>query len=115
MGVVNNEAVLAITWNDGAVLRAKKWISKRSTSEQSLFVSVPALVDGKQTLILAPDGSKKGWLEARNTQRLRSEFIDMLNEDDSFSWIEVGWGEFGQKVLQGNNVNCYSDDEYEGG
>lgn len=28
-------------------------------------------------------------------------------------WIvEVGYGEFGQKVLRGNCRNCYNDDEY---
>ena len=39
------------------------------------------------------------------------------NYDDGsnpWSFVEVGYGEFGQKVLRGNCKNCYDDSEYVG-
>ena len=118
MGVENNECVIATTWNDEAVETIQKWILSLSKEEQSLFAILPSLVNGKQTIVLAPDGSKKGWETAKQGEKLRNRFITRLEglnyEDNSgpFYWVEVGYGEFGQKVLHGNCVNRYSDKEY---
>ena len=38
-----------------------------------------------------------------------SNYSDGSNPWD---WIEVGYGEYGQAILRGNNKNCYSDSEY---
>ena len=119
MGVENNECVLATTWDAKAITKVKEWVGTLSESEQSLFAFVPALSNKKETVILAPDGSKKGWPEAAHGENLRSLFIDLLKifdyEDGSspFDWVEVGYGEFGQKVLRGNCTNKYGDKEYQ--
>lgn len=118
MGVENNECVVATTWNDEAVEKIKAWVMTLNEREQSLFAFVPALINGKTTILLAPDGSKKGWETAKQGEALRNELIEqfaIFGYDDGsnpFDWVEVGYGEYGQKVLRGNNVNCYSDDEY---
>ncbi|MGH1470144.1 MAG: hypothetical protein ACRBCS_03065 [Cellvibrionaceae bacterium] len=118
MSVENNECVVATASNDEAVEKIKAWVMTLSEREQSLFAFVPALANSKTTIFLAPDGSKKGWEAANHGEALRSQLIEMLAlfnyEDGSnpFSWVEVGYGEYGQKVLRGNNVNCCSDDEY---
>ena len=121
MGIENNEAILATTWNDAAIQKVKAWVGSLPTEEQSLFAFIPALVNNKVTIVLAPDGSKKGnqWSEAEQIAKLRERFIQLLHEFDymdgssPFDWIEVGYGEFGQKVLRGNCKNRYSDKEYE--
>lgn len=118
MGVENNECIVATTWNDEAVEKIKAWVMTLGEREQSLFAFVPALTNGKTTIFLAPDGSKKGWETAEQGEALRNQVIELLQtfdyEDGSspFDWVEVGYGEYGQKVLRGNNVNCYSEDEY---
>lgn len=119
MGVENNECVIATTWNDAAVTAIKIWLKTRTCQEQSLFVFVPSIVNDKTTILLAPCGSKKGWKEDELAGELRDAFIQLLdtfNYDDGsspFDWLEVGYGEFGQKVLRGNCTNRYSDKEYE--
>tara|TARA_R110002073_G_scaffold327396_1_gene507988 strand:- start:676 stop:1020 length:345 start_codon:yes stop_codon:yes gene_type:complete len=111
MGVENNEAVLAITWDESSIAKAKDWISQLDQRHQRLFAFVPALTNGKETVILAPDGSKKGWSTANEIQELRDSFVKFLDSDDVwFTWVEVGFGEYGQTVLRGNNSNCYGDD-----
>jgi len=118
MGIVNNECVVATTWDDKAVHSIRQWIKEQTPDHQTLFAVLPSLVNGYQTIILAPDGSKKGWGTAKEGELLRDSFIKKLQEfdyeDDSnpFAFVEVGYGEYGQKVLRGNNTNCYDDSEY---
>jgi hypothetical protein len=119
MGVENNEAILATTWNQEIIGKVKEWIHSLPEEQQQLFAFVDGLVNGKTTILLAPCGSKKGWAEDKVIEDLRNRFIEYLitfNYDDGsspFDWVEVGYGEFGQKVLRGNNTNRYSDKEYE--
>lgn len=118
MGVENNECVVATTWNHDAMAKVKEWVSTLNHCERSLFAFVPSIVNGKETLFLAPDGSKKGWGTARQGEALRDKLITLLDsfnyEDGSnpFDYVEVGYGEFGQKVLRGNCENMYSDEPY---
>ena len=118
MGVENNECVIATTWDDNSVNSIRQWIQTQEPVYQTLFAVLPSLVNSKQTIILAPDGSKKGWDTANEGDLLRNSFIKKLKEFDyedgsnPFAFVEVGYGEFGQKVLRGNNTNCYSDSEY---
>lgn len=76
------------------------------------------MVNNESTIFLAPGGSKKGWPEDRKQKILRDKFIEKIKSynyeegDSPFSWVEVGYGEYGQKVLQGNCENKYDDREY---
>jgi len=118
MGVENNECVIATTWNSEAMGNIKQWVLTLSEQEQSLFVFVPGLTNGKETLFLAPSGSKKGWDMDKEVKHLRDVIISYIKlydyEDGSspFTWVEVGYGEYGQKVLRGNCKNVYGDEDY---
>jgi hypothetical protein len=120
MGVENNECVIATTWDEDAVTKIRAWISNLPSDQKQLFAVVPSIVNGKQTIFLAPDGSKKGWDEAERGEALRDQFIEQLKRFDyndgsnPFSFVEIGYGEFGQKVLRGNCKNQYGDTEYAG-
>ena len=118
MGIENNECVIATTANTENMDSIKLWVESLIDSERSLFTFTAALMNGKETVFLAPDGSKKGWAAAKQGAALRDCFITLLNsfryEDGSsnIEWVEVGYGEFGQKVLRGNNENRYNDEPY---
>ena len=118
MGIENNECVIATTWDNKAVDSIRLWVDTLEFSHQALFAFLPSLVNGKQTIVLAPDGSKKGWDTAKKGDTLRKSFIKKIEkfdyEDGSnpFNFVEVGYGEYGQKVLRGNNSNCYDNSEY---
>ncbi len=118
MGILNNESVLMTTWSRDVILAIEKWIESVSDNLKPLFVIVPCTVDQHSTVILAPCGSKKNWPEDRAFEDIRTKFIEFLGtfdyEDGSSpcSWVEVGYGEYGQKVLRGNNENCYTDSDY---
>jgi len=118
MGVENNECVVATIGNEEMIENIRLWIGKLPEDQRQLFAIIPSLINGKQTVVLGPDGSKKGWEEAERGEVLRNEFIAQLIKYDysdgsnPFDYIEVGYGEFGQKVLRGNCKNCYNDSEY---
>jgi len=118
MGVENNECVIATTTDTRAMQKIKDWVMTLSTNEQSLFAFLPGLINSKQTVVMGPDGSKKGWDTSKRGEVLRDQlvaiFVKQDYEDGSnpFYWIEVGYGEFGQKVLRGNGVNMYGDEPY---
>lgn len=118
MGVENNNAVIATTWCDLSVEIIKTWVKTLPDDWQSLFAFVPALANGKTTVVLCPDGSKEGWNLSDTGDMLRQQFIDKMTESNysdgsnPWDWIEVGYGEYGQSILRGNNKNCYSDSEY---
>ena len=120
MGVENNECVIATTHDDKVANSVREWVQALPSAHQALFAFLPSLVNAKQTIVLAPDGSKKGWDLAEEGELLRNSFIKKLEEFDfedgsnPFDFVEVGYGEFGQKVLRGNNTNCYSNAEYAG-
>lgn len=113
MGVENNNAVLATTWNDECVQDISNWIGTLPEELQGLFAVVPAISNGKTTVVCCPDGSKENWDVSNRCDELRQEFINQLEKNtESWEWIEVGYGEYGQKVLRGNNSNLYNDKEY---
>lgn len=119
MGVENNNAVIATTWNREEVKRIRQWVEEL-TNMKSLFLFGEEEINGKTTVVMVPDGSKEGWVESDAGDALRDRFIAELEkanyDDGSNPWkfVEVGFGEFGQKVLRGNCKNCYGDSEYAG-
>jgi len=120
MGVENNECILATTCNLKAVEQIKEWVETLPISSQNLFAFIPTLVNEKITIVLGPDGSKKGWIEATRGEALRRAFIEELKRfnfsdgSNSFDFVGVGYGEYGQKILCGNCKNRYDNKEYFG-
>ena len=118
MGIENNECVVATTWNQEAVKEIEKWVATLDESLACLFAFVNGTCNNKTTIFLAPCGSKKGWDEDEKLCLLRDMFIkqfDKFDYDDGsnpFDWVEIGYGEYGQKILRGNCRNLYSDLDY---
>jgi hypothetical protein len=118
MGVMNHNAVIATTWSDKKAAALRSWIAGLEYKERDLFSETESWTNGYFTFFLAPDGSKEGWPESATGDELRDRLVAKLAEDEdddgysSWKWIEVGFGEFGQKVLRGNCKNCYNDAEY---
>lgn len=109
MGIVQHRAVLATTWRKQSIDEATEWISQQPDDIRSLFVVVPAAIDDYVTILFAPDGSKVGWDESERCCAFRSAFILHLEawayEDGGspWKWVEVEYGEMGQRVSRGNN------------
>lgn len=120
MGVENNNAIIATTCNKEEVVRIKEWVNRIDDFWKGLFLFGDEKVNWKTTVVMVPDGSKEGWKESDTGDRVRDDFISTLEkanyEDGSnpWAWVEVGYGEFGQKVLRGNCKNKYGDEEYAG-
>ena len=108
MGVEHNECVIATTWDDNAMRKVTDWVKTLNSEEQSLFSVTVGIADNKKTLFMAPDGSKKGWDVAERCTVIRNELIALLktfnhsDKSNPFDYVEVGYGELGQRILRGN-------------
>lgn len=123
MGVENNEVIIATTYSNDAVEQVKQWIDSLEVDDpfhsyKQLFVFIPAIVNQKTTVVYAPDGSKKGWGVANQSEQIRQQFkqfLDSFDYDDGsnpFDWVEIGYGEYGQAILDGNCFNMYNNNPY---
>jgi hypothetical protein len=119
MGVINNNAIIATTRSDEKAAGFQSWIdSELSEKERELIVRTGSWVNGFHSFAVMPDGSKEGWEESDAGDAVRERVVTRLGEDNDengsspWKWVEVGFGEYGQKVLRGNCRNCYSDAEY---
>lgn len=117
MGTTNHNAIIATTYKDEEIERIKEW-RKQHIEYRPYFIFGPRATNNYQTVVLVPDGSNEGWQESDAFDALRRDFVFQLEkgnfEDWSspWSWIEVGFGEYGQKVLRGNCKNAFTDEEY---
>jgi hypothetical protein len=118
MGVMNHNCIVATTSNDEKADELQKWIKGLNREEQQLFVRAGSWVNQYFTFMLVPDGSKEGWEESHRGDFLRNRLIERLNEDNHedgsspWDWVELGFGEYGQKALRGNCDNVFNDAEY---
>ena len=106
MGIMNHNAVIASTWNDQRYENVAEWCRRLGSP---LFLFEETSFNKTRTIVLVPDGSKEGWPASDAGDGLRAAFIKRLEADQyddgssPWEWIEVGYGEYGQTVLRGNN------------
>ena len=126
MGMMQHHAIIATTWDEKTFEAIKGWISKLGKDHQELFLTGGSWVNGHQTVVMVPDGSKEGWETSDKGDGLRDAFIQRLEADSygededgesegsPWRWAEIGFGECGQsikrgagEVARGNNENLY--------
>jgi hypothetical protein len=106
MGMINHNVVIATGWQESDFEEITTWINQLKEKDQKLFTVSQKQINGYFTIYCGPDGSKEGWDDSNRGDDIREKFIFKLNKG-YWSWIEVGYGEFGQTILQGNNENKY--------
>lgn len=117
MGTMNHNALIATTWNEKEADSFQEWLNEQPPIKQYVLRGEP-LMNGYQTFVFVPDGSKEGWALSDDADKYRDQIIERLAlnayEDGSscWDWVEVGFGEYGQRVTRGNNLNMYNDLEY---
>ena len=113
MGIINHNVVVATTADPEELQRVQIFIKSLPTNLNNLFVVKTTNFNGISTIILVPDGGVEGSPRSNVFDKLRSDFIDIIKKDEeSWYYVEIGFGEYGQKILQGNCENVLSDDIY---
>jgi hypothetical protein len=112
MGVIHHHAVIANTWKDEVYESVREWVAANVEDNlKPLMRFVEAGENGRKTIVMCPDGSKEGWPASDSCDDLRRRFTDHLDTyeyDDGSSpidYVEVEFGEFGQRIVDGNNEN----------
>lgn len=112
MGIINHNAVIASTWDEHSFEMMERWIAGLTAVQAEHFVCAGPFVDNCHTIVLVPDGSKENWAWSDNFDVLRDRFVVRLSQSEYWKWVEVGFGEYGQKVLCGNCENKFNDRDY---
>ena len=108
MGIMHHHAVIATTCFDNKADELQVWIDSLDPKERALFGCGSGWVNRQRTFVLMPDGSKEGWADSDRGDQLRAKFIARLQDDHhTWEWVEVAFGELGQKLMQGNYENRY--------
>lgn len=114
MGVINHNAIVATTWNDEVVTQVTNFVSTLDVEYHSLFIYGFGVCNGYHTIVMIPDGSKEYWRDSNNCDKIRDDFIALLDsmayEDasNSVEYIEVGFGEFGPSIVRSNTIDRMS-------
>lgn len=109
MGTINHNAVIATTWDEEEFKKVEKWIknipiytdSQYPNDLKAKFTFCDSRMNGYQTIVMNPDGSKEGWPLSNKFDEVREEFIKQL--DSSWDWISVSFGELGYKIEKSND------------
>jgi hypothetical protein len=118
MSITNHNAILATTYDLRLTREMEAWINTLLPKWQRLFVKIDSGMNKFQTIIMAPDGSAESWQTSVDAAEIRKSFIEQLEKckfadgTSAWRWVEIGFGEYGQRILQGNNKNVHNNDEY---
>lgn len=93
MGTIIHRTVIATTWDQHSQRMAAEWISTLSDTERPLFLTGDSWINGYQTVVLVPDGSKEGWEDSDKGDDLRNRFVAVLKADCHWEWVEVAYGD----------------------
>lgn len=113
MGYIRHHAIIVTATYDGWAVRARRKAVELVEKEMAGHCAVndmvgPILgptVNGTETFIIGPDGSKEGWETSGNGDAMREQFIAWLEEqkyDDGSSpirWVEVQYGDDNSETL----------------
>lgn len=104
MGYMRHNAMI-VTCYDPELLRRAHDVAHRLFREEDVLGDRVAevtpitgvSVNGYQSFMVAPDGSKEGWSKSDQGDQARAEFVAWLNaaveEDWYFDWVEVQYGD----------------------
>ena len=124
MGTIQHHAVIASTWNEDEFDRVRTWLEFEANQKSDLIppftmhwsFQAQEAVNGYRSIVLYPDGSKEGWESSHAGDDFRDRFIEQLEQSNysdgscPWSYVEVAFGELGQKVTRGN---CDMEDYYD--
>ena len=111
MGYMRHNAII-VSGSYGDFLVEAHAVATRGGLAVSDVVRSP--VNGVETFLVAPDGSKEGWSESEQGDALRDWFIAHLEglryEDGSspLSWVEVQYGDddLETKIVRDSDEEC---------
>ncbi len=104
MGTIQHNAIIATTAYEKEIVAVREWVDRQQPetflNPQRMFLFGPEMVNGETTVVLIPDGSKAGWAESNEGDKLRERFRNWLKgHAPRWRWVEVSYGEWGERIV----------------
>lgn len=108
MGYMRHHAIVVTTWSADRIQAAHAEAQRLGCIVTGLS---PLAINGYQSFLIAPDGSKEGWDTSTKGDAQRDQFIEWIDrhayEDGSnpYDWAEVqfGDGELDSRLLRSSD------------
>ena len=91
MGYIRHNAIIVTTWKPGEAL--KVFDQAESLFPGAVLGPSREMVNGYQTILVCPDGSKEGWPRSDEGDRCRGEFKAWLRDQPYLEWAEIAYGD----------------------
>src|SRR4051812_1841765 len=97
MGYIRHDAIVVTgadsAWSEDLTAAHSKALDVFAGSNVYVSGLTPAAVNGSQSFLIAPDGSKEGWNDSDQGDELRASYIAwLLDEDSLVDWVAVNFG-----------------------
>lgn len=115
MGMIQHKAILVTSW-DAKKLKAAHKKAMKFFDPDNVTLITGAGMNGYQTFVVVPCGSKLGWGESQEHHSGAEKFIEYLIDnryDDgstTLSYVMVDYGEFGLQAQDDQNNQLDSND-----
>ena len=108
MGYMRHHAIIVTSWNENHLREIRKYAKNLFSHLTSEIVF--ATINGYGSFMIAPDGSKEGWITSNDYNDKRDMFIKFIENNRDALWcdyVEIQFGdeEGNQKVLRASNKN----------
>lgn len=75
MGYIRHHAIIVTRWSHDSLVDAQK---KAIELGHAVSAIVRSVINGYESFLIAPDGSKEGWSESDDGDARRDKFIEWL-------------------------------------
>ena len=97
MGYIRHHAIVVTSWSGEIVTAHVRAITIFGSKQVSRLL--PEVINGFQSFLVGPDGSKEGWEDSDDGDALRRMFKEWLGEQvyedgsSALTWVEVQYGD----------------------
>ncbi len=110
MGIIQNHAIIVTGYDPARVAEARAVAAKFfdqdwNTGGPIVSNVVGQKINGGASFFVGPDGSKEGWSESEQGDKIRALFIAWLEAQLGYlKYVEVSFGETGTGVTAANTA-----------
>jgi hypothetical protein len=91
MGYIRHTAIVVTGWNDVHIEKARTEAERLGLNPSE---ALPSKINGYETILIPPTGSKIGWEDAKVGEQAMDEFCGWMRSSELYlEWVRVDYGD----------------------
>ena len=105
MGWIKHNAIVVTHWDSNTSAFKSAHEQAKEVLGEMVSPIVGSPINGYASFLIAPDGSKEGWLDSDLFDERRAEYIEQNLRGSGLDWMLLEYGEVeADRVIDGSNV-----------